>query len=348
MSDGTMQDKRVTTGEYKKVAELVREWIPLHIGERFGLEQIYRDLQVVQRQNRQYIAQELRRLVLQGDLIEKLHSTSPHPSPYRVINKDVKTIDWINAEEAETIPVVWPYGRADDSHFGFDGHVCIHPGDVIVVAGRSNVGKTTVLQNFLWDNMDRFRCFVMANEYVPSKFKSRTARMTWANPLNDDGTAKFGLIDRRDGWADVIEPDSINIIDWMNVTDNFYQIGAIIEGIQAKLSKGIVMIAIQKNAGAELGRGGSFSEDLSSLYLSLDFNRLTVRKAKDWYDHNPNHEMYGFEIVNGGTQFHNIRKVVACRVCRGSGQIWCKGSGQEKCGGCAGVGYIDARESEDG
>ena len=176
----------------------------------------------------------------------------------------------------------------------------------------------------------------MGNEYKPAKFKRRLKRMTWVNPLKEDGTPKFELIDRRDNWKDIIRPDNINIIDWIGLPgDESYRIGQIIDGIQSKLKKGIALLSLQKDIEARLGRGRSYSEELASLYLTIDFERITVIKAKEWKGTNPNGKMYGFTLLNAGTQFHNIREIKKCPKCWGK---------NPKCEKCEGTGYIDIAE----
>ena len=162
--------------------------------------------------------------------------------------------------------------------------------------------------------------------------------MTWKEPLKN-GKPKFELIERHDNWKDIIRPDNVNIIDWINLGDNFYQIGTVIEGIQAKLNKGIALISLQKDESKALAVGGHFSEDLSSVYFVIDKGRLTVKKVKEWYDHNPNGEMFRFDIANGGTQFRNIQKIKKCPVCYASGV-----HRMVKCDTCEGSGYIDVKE----
>lgn len=308
----------------------VDQWLSLHKGERFDLDTICKQLEIRGGDNRHHVVKKLAYEISRGKL-EKSDRI------YRYIYKDIKYIDWLNTNVSKTINVKWPYGISDDSRFSFDGHICVSPGDLIVLAGVSNMGKTAFVLNFLWANMDEHLCRLMGNEYTPAKFKRRVANMTWANPVNDDGVAKFELIERRDNWKDIIEPNKVNIIDWLNLPGNeLYSIGNILDGIQSKLDEGIALVVIQKDEASVLGRGRSFSEELSSLYLTIDKGRLTVRKAKEWYQYNPNADVYGFELVRGGTEFKNIHKVKKCFNCRGSGIY--KG---EECYPCRGTGYVD-------
>jgi hypothetical protein len=162
--------------------------------------------------------------------------------------------------------------------------------------------------------------------------------MNWRNPINEDGTPKFELIERYDDWKDIIRPNNINIIDWVTVNDGeFYKMGSLIQGIQSKLDRGIAVIALQKNQAKGLGEGGDFSVRLASLYLTMDFEKLTVVKAKEYEGTNPNNKTYGFNIVDGGCKFHRIREIKKCPKCYGSGH-----TKAGACEECIGTGYIDS------
>ena len=115
--------------------------------------------------------------------------------------------------------------------------------------------------------------------------------------------------------------------------DKFWSVQTIIENIQKKLNKGIAVIALQKSEYKTMGDGGGFGERLSSVYLVMDFERLTVRKVKEYRGKNPNGKMYAFKIVDGGTKFYDIQEVKPCRTCASTGSKqgkpceMCNGSG---------------------
>jgi hypothetical protein len=330
----SIDDANQSLDEYQEtrgraIWKIVNGWMADHRGEKFDLDTICRQLDVKTRHDRQHVAKKLAYEVNKGEL-EKSDRI------YRAIDREYTSIDWLNASEAPPLAIRWPYGIRDNTSFGFDGHVVISPGDIVVIAGVSNMGKSAMCLNLLWNNMDTYPCTLMGNEYEAGKFKRRVAHMNWANPVDGQGEPKFELIERYDNWADIIRPDNINIIDWINLGDAFYQIGAIIQGIKAKLRNGIAVIVLQKTETKSLGLGGGFSEHLASLYLLIDQGRLTVRKAKEWYEVNPNGKMYGFQIEDAGSKFANIREVIKCRSCNGAGR-----TNRGECQECESRGYVE-------
>lgn len=318
---------------YKKVALLVDQWLELHKGETFDLDTICRQLEITQRENRHNVVKKLAYEInrTENPKVEKSNRI------YRVLDNTLVRIDWVNAPALEFLDIHWPFGREDNSRFTYDGNVYISSGDLIVVAGVSNMGKTTWCLNFLWENMDAYHCRLIGNEYQANKFRRRVSPMTWAEPINEHGAAKFDLIERYEGWKDAIDPDAVNIIDWISLEDKFYMIGSILQGIRSKLRKGIAVVALQKSAGKDLGMGGGWSEHLASLYLLLDFERMTCRKAKEWNGFNPNGQMDRFCIVAHGSKFHDIQRVIPCSQCHGFAAV----KKNTKCA-CGGRGYVDA------
>ncbi len=326
-------------GLYSKASRVVDEYLSLHMGEPFDLDKICRDLGINQAEKRKMIAIKLANEVKKGLLDKSILRTN---TIYRYIDNNVKAIDWINAPEVSYLDIKWPYGHdeEDQSTFGFDGHVLIPRRGLIVLAGVTNSGKTGFAVNFLFENMDSFPCTVQGNEYEGSDFKDRISVIDWAKPINEKGEPKFELLEVYDNWKDYIRPDNINIIDWMNLDGTghpFYEIGYILQGIKSKLRNGIAVVCIQKDPWKDLGRGSGFSAELASLYLAMDFGRMTVVKAKKWNAHNPNGEVYGFELVEKGMRFHRIRKVRPCPECHKSGKTKIG-----ECVRCIGTGWIDA------
>jgi len=112
---------------------------------------------------------------------------------------------------------------------------------------------------------------------------------------------KFIAKERATDFADVIQPDDLNIIDFLQIHDNFYLIARQLADIYAKLKEGIAVVFIQKAPGASLGRGKSFSLETPRLYCTLDKHVLKIVKAKNWRDSdkNPNNQTVRYKIVAG-------------------------------------------------
>jgi len=106
--------------------------------------------------------------------------------------------------------------------------------------------------------------------------------------------------ERASNFADVIKPDEINIIDFLEVHDEFYKIGGLIKDIYDNLHKGVAIVAIQKNRGSDYGLGGTRSLEKARLYLAMEPNCLKIIKGKNWTGvQNPNGLAIDFKLVQG-------------------------------------------------
>jgi len=329
-----MTSKFKDDGLYRKASVVVDEWLLYHRGETFDLDIICRQLEIRDAHKRNLISQKLAYEVNKGT-IEKVNRT------YRYKDNTIIRMNWRESKGAINIPINWPCG-IDGSRFGFDGHVYIPEKGMIVLAGVTNTGKSVFMRNLLFKNMDAHKCVYFSSETSEDDFAEYASRMSWGNPINNDDTDKFELIWRDKDFKDVIQPNSINIIDWFNIYNEFYRIGELLDDMKSMLDKGILVVAIQKDPFKGLGVGGMWAEHKSSLYMNMDFGRLTVIKAKKWYEYNPNHQTWGFDIIDEGTHFSNIIPLVKCFSCKGSGYI--KGN---ECFPCQGTGYVEKKLKEE-
>jgi hypothetical protein len=313
---------------YKETKKRITAWLLHHQGESFDLDLVCRQCELTSAKSKNYASTFLSKEVASGRL-EKNNKI------YHYIDTTILKMNWRESSGAVNLPLDFPCGM-DGSQFGFDGHLFIPEKGLIVLAGVTNTGKSVFMRNLLFKNMDIHHCVYFSSETSEDDFADYISRMTWANPVNDDGTDKFDLIWRDKDFKYAIQPNAVNIVDWFNIYDEFYRIGEVLDSMKNVLNKGILAVAIQKDPLKGLGVGGMWAEHKASLYMTMDFGRLTVEKAKKWSGINPNHKTWGFEIVDQGTHFNNIRPLIKCHDCWGTG----KKKGVE-CTNCNGSGWAD-------
>jgi len=332
MTDSTPSDQSIYEESTRRVAEHLDD----HKGEPFTLDDMCRWISARSPIARKAVSDRLRRLVAQG-VLEKENTN--RNAIYRTVSLSPK-VNWKTAITGDELPINWPrahggYGGYDATTFGFDGKITIRPTDLIVVAGVSNAGKSVFARNFLAENLDIWsgNINLIANEYSGGRFKATLERMSWVEWDYGDGTDRFDLyVPERDGdWKSYINPDGLNIIDWIAVDGEFYKVRNILKGIQGRLRKGCCMVVIQKNENKGLGEGGIFSEQLAAVYLNIDKGKLTVRKVKEpKYGNTFDGMMYGFKILDGA-EITDIQQVKECTMCRGKFR--------PDCSECEGKGY---------
>jgi len=211
---------------------------------------------------------------------------------YRRVESEVETIDFLNAT-SEVFPVKWP--------FQVEQLVEVMPGNLVCVAGEIEAGKTAFLLNVAKLNMNHFDVHYFSSEMGASEFKKRLSKFEGMN-LNDWKDLKAKA--RAGDFQDVIRPDALNIIDFIEVHDEFYKVGAYLKRIHDKLKSGIAIVAIQKNPGRDEGLGGNRSMEVARLYLSMSKEfpggRLKITKGKNWAtDKNPNGLSIKYNIIGG-------------------------------------------------
>ena len=272
----------------KSLTNEIREWV-LTTSGNFSTTDVYKDLCLTTRDNKKKAAVVLGRLI-EETLIER---TGDKRGWYRLIERDSNVLDWRNADTSTVVDLIWP--------FHIERLVTLYPKNVIVVAGSPNAGKTALMLNLIRLNMANHRIAYFSSEMGPEELKLRL------NNFQDVGQDewKFEAYDRSANFSDAVQPNAINLIDYLEVTTDFFKVGGEIKAIFDKLDKGVAVIALQKKKGAEYGRGAEFSLEKARLYLSMDDGELRIVKAKNWgpdakeTGHNPNGRIYHFNLVGG-------------------------------------------------
>jgi len=217
---------------------------------------------------------------------------------YRRPDKRVRYINWRTAETKE-FPLRLP--------FGVHRQAKVFPKSIIAVSGEKNTGKTALMLNAVKLNQNQGREIVyFSSEMLGPEFKVRLQQFHDV----DLDEWNFTPIHRTSDFADVIYPDAINIIDFLEIYDKFWLIGKYMTDIFNVLNEGVAIVCVQKTGGQEHGRGGTFLVEKPRITLNLSrrFNEygeldgaiLKCTNAKfprSPYD--PNGMSLNYKIVNG-------------------------------------------------
>jgi len=115
------------------------------------------------------------------------------------------------------------------------------PGNIILVAGEPNAGKTGLLLNVIANNMHKSEIHYFNSEMGGSELKKRLSL------FNDVMLHQwnFKARERSDNLGDVIKPGkgTVNIIDFLELHDNFYEVGGRLAEIHRKLKGAVAIIA---------------------------------------------------------------------------------------------------------
>lgn len=263
------------------ITDSIRSWVETTTGD-FSITDCYNTLQTVTGVTKGAIRVALLRLKGEGLITPKSVE-----GRFRKVDKSLEPLDWKNAP-MDSYPLALP--------LGIDRLVDIYPGNIVIVAGASNSGKTAFCLNVVKDNMLAHRVLYFNSEMGSTELRLRLSLFEGVR-MED---WKFESFERSHGFADVIDPDSLNIVDFLEVNDEFYKVGSWINRIHEKLKKGVAVVCLQKAPGAALGRGASFGTEKPRLYVNLDQGEAKMVKVKNWKGAtNPNGRVLAFKLVNG-------------------------------------------------
>jgi hypothetical protein len=211
---------------------------------------------------------------------------------YRTVDTTCEEIDFLGATDTE-LKIKWPLDIHD--------HFKMLPRNIAVIAGDQDAGKTAYLLNFCKLNMFDHEIHYFSSEMGSEELRSR---LDLFPDVRLEDWKRINAKERSDNFSDIIVPDAINVIDYMEIHDNFFLISQKLRLIYEKLNRGVALVALQKSPGVELGRGGSFSVEKPRLYLSIrnSFPGHTIKivKCKNWRTtDNPNRLQRHFKVYNG-------------------------------------------------
>jgi len=273
--------------------DIIRNWVMTTTGT-FHLSDIHRDLNIKSPEGKSSLRVTMHRLANEGYVIR----VQGKDGFYRFVDKELIPLNWKDADPKNVFPVKYP--------FGIEKYAATYPKNIITIGGSKDAGKTAYIINLIRMNMKRHRVVLFNSESGEAELKNRL--------LNADGVGIedwcFETYERNIDFADVIIPEAMNIIDFLELNEDFYKVARYIKEIFDKLTTGIAVIALQKNKGAEYARGGAGAEEKARIILHLDPGELTLKVAKNWAEGvtaSPKGKKWTFQIV-GGCNFVNIRE----------------------------------------
>lgn len=263
---------------------------------------------------------------------------------YALIDRGLEIIDWWqNQADSPEMQITFPFSHDDNNYssFDFESAFKLIPGDMFVIAGETNRGKTAFMLNLLVDNCKKYPMTYFSSEFNEFKFKERIGNFTWGDIL-DNGKPRFEVVRRSHDFEDAVaeRKDNICIIDWIKLEDDLYKMGYLLGKIKDKIRNGMLFVALQKRTYKEVGEGGEGTLERADVYVTMSHGKLKLNRVKTPKLYDAEGKDYGFDLVNRGTMFHNIHEIKPCPYCHTKGT---KAFGV-KCENCSGSGYVDKAE----
>lgn len=241
----------------RNLAQEVSDFVAVTNGY-FSVTSCYSVLQTVTKQDKTTIRVSLNRLKDKG-IIER------HPTQDGIYRRVEKDFEFINFDENEPDEVEYPVKLP----LGLNDIAEVSQGNIILVAGEFNAGKTAFLLNVLRHNKGKLPIRYISSEMKKSEFKKRFA--SFVLPMSfwmQDEMTEYIL--KSFDFHTCIKPEALNIIDYMEFKDSDYTKGAeYLTQIHDKLTTGIAIVAIQKKEGQRMPRSGDMIVEKPRLAISL-------------------------------------------------------------------------------
>ena len=288
--------KQRREGRERPIKEDVREWVDNMIGCEFTVSDCYRDLSLTLPQDKTGVRKTFLKLVA-----SRVIAQTGKNGKYRLVDNGSEVID-LFAPRKGAVDIKLP--------LQLETLVSVRQKNVIVVAGVSNAGKTALLLNMVKDNIPLWKGKILyqSSEMLQDEFQERLSKF---QDVPMEYWRGFTPVHRVENWSDAIEPDWINIIDYLEISEDFFKVGRFINDIFDRLNTGVAIIALQKNKGTEYGLGGARSIEKARLYLTLDPDPpdgclCTIRKGKNRVNDevNPDGMSTRFKLVGGSKIVH--------------------------------------------
>jgi hypothetical protein len=241
--------------EYDEIKKRIHDWIASGGDGEFSNFEIDRDLDLIEPHEKAHRQTVLMLMVQDG----KIKQEGKRRGVYRVINKDVNIIDYKNAN-TKFFYLAMP--------LNISMYCRLFAGSLIAISGEKNVGKTAFALNIVKLNQNRgIPINYMSSEMQDEEFAYRLS-------MFDDVKIEdwnFKPIDRNENFEDILDPNAINIIDYLEIYDSFYKIGSKMANFYQVMRKGegCLIVFVQKNPRQEHGRGDTFLIEKPRITISL-------------------------------------------------------------------------------
>ena len=266
-------------------SENIKKWITMSPGE-FSTKDVDYDMGFNEPEEKQKRTKILEKFVSEK-ILSRAGKYRGHYRPYR---KELEIIDFKTATD-DFLNIWLP--------LGLHKLVGIMPGNIIIFAGEANSGKSAMMFNIIKENMKTLNVHYFNSEMGGNELKGRLLKFEGID-IND---WKFNSYSRGADFEDVVfgGEQSLNLIDFLEIHDDFYLVGEKIKQIHAALNGGVAIIAIQKNKGAEFAVGGNRTMEKARLVVNISPGKFEITKAKNFIDpnQNPNGLICEWKLING-------------------------------------------------
>ncbi len=222
----------------------------------------------------------IRNILEYQEKVGKISRINGKRGHWEVVESDPTVMDLLGDDE-EPLNFWLPLGISD--------YTVIHPGNIIAIIGSTNSAKTLFQLTITRENwlnthtrknpIPSFinkrergvapKAVYLNSEMSKSEIKKRIRDFgddpaEWAQHVN--------FIRRSHSFDKVILPEGLNLIDYLEVRDDFFLAGKYLSDIHDRLESGLAVVAMQKKQDAPFAKGGEMTLEKPRLAINLDRN----------------------------------------------------------------------------
>jgi hypothetical protein len=256
----------------RNIAEEVRNWIEL-AGDYLSISDCYRELVIISKVDKNRVRVALHKLCEKG-IIERYKD---RPGHYRKVNNIYVEQEWWQAT-GEPLPVLFP--------LNIHHYAKIYNGNTILLEGAKSQGKTAFCIEFARLNRDLFsdRVLYQNVEMASSEILNRAKSYPPAVFTPEEMRQSIEFVPRTENWWDIVNPNGVNVIDYVVEYQDAYKVAQYIFNIHKKLKSGIALIVVQKDPNKAYGYGGYSIRNIPRLVISLQKHTAKLEDIKSFYN----------------------------------------------------------------
>lgn len=213
---------------------------------------------------------------------------------YRLVDNNPHIMD-LEADEGECANIQLPFLLHD--------LVELYTKNVIVVAGEKDAGKTAFALNTAWLNRDAYHVVYINSEMGNQELKKRLKK--FPPEYAEREWKKITWMEQAQNYEDHIDPDGLNVIDFLEIGKEAFTVTEDIRRSFDKLNRGLLLIVMQKRSYKEYAVGGEGTLEKARLALNLEHmggeNLCRITVAKNWKGtEKPRGKVCKYKVWNGG------------------------------------------------
>lgn len=276
-----------------ELRRLVDRWIE-EAGDWFTTRDIWNQFNVTTMQGKEVVYQRLKEHKEAGRVKKK-------GLRYRHIKRGVEDLDIF--ADPKFVDIKYP--------LQLERYVRVTEGALIVIAGGKDAGKTGFLLNIAYLNMNSWEIHFFDSESGATLLAERLLALdpNLSNPLG------FKIHPIARNFSDVIVPDALNFIDYLDLGSQYQMVGDELLSIVEAVGRGVACVALQKPPPSrtkdgriiirDLGYGGLPTIHRAQLALSIDKGNLKIIAAKSRVNGkvDPINKTFHFHLENKGMHF---------------------------------------------